>query len=108
MRQTLRKVSVDSVGDASADDLLRFLYDLGFRQPTACGWGVAAAFAGVPAWLAMVSLMEGNVLSGVAFAGIGSLILGLRVYMLRKLGGKRLVGRRTVAEHPLPPIDIDA
>ncbi|MGH6618445.1 MAG: hypothetical protein ACREF6_02770 [Alphaproteobacteria bacterium] len=81
-----RKVSVDSVGDASADDLLRFLYDLAFRQRSLWGWGVASAFAAIPGWLSLVSMIEGNAVSGAVFAAMCGLILGLRIYLLRKIG----------------------
>lgn len=81
-----RKVSVDSVGDASADDLLRFLYDLAFRQRSLWGWGVAGALAAIPGWLSLVSMVEGNAVSGAVFAAMCGLILGLRIYLLRKLG----------------------
>lgn len=79
-----RKVSVDSVGDASADDLLRFVYDLAFRQPSAWGWSVAGAFAAIPAWLSLVSAMEGNAVSGAVFAAMCAFILALRIYLLRR------------------------
>ena len=103
-----RKVSVDSVVDASADDLLRFLYDLGFRQPSYLGWVVAGAFAAVPGWLAAVSLIEGNTVSGMVFAGMCGLILGLRVYLLRKTGHYAFNGRKAAANERATPIDIDA
>lgn len=103
-----RKVSVDSVGDASADDLLRFLYDLGFRQPSVWGWGVVGAFAAVPGWLALVSLLEGNIVSGAVFAVMCGLILGLRVYLLRKMGLYVFDTRKVMADERAAPIDIDA
>lgn len=93
-----RKVSVDSVGDASADDLLRFLYDLAFRRPSVWGWGVAGAFAAIPGWLALVSLIEGNVVSGAVFAAMCGLILGLRIYLLRKMGGYVIDLRKAAAD----------
>ena len=103
-----RKVSVDSVGDASADDLLRFLYDLGFRQPSYLGWAISGAFAAVPGWLAAVSLIEGNTISGVVFAGMCGLILGLRVYMLRKMGLYAFDTRKAATRERTMPVDIDA
>ena len=103
-----RKVSVDSVVDASADDLLRFLYDLGFRQPSYLGWGIAVAFAAVPGWLAAVSLIEGNTVSGVIFAGMCCLILGLRVYLLRRTAHYAFNGRKAATNERAMPIDIDA
>jgi hypothetical protein len=103
-----RKVSVDSVGDASADDLLRFLYDLGFRRPAVWGWGIAGAFAAIPGWLALVSLIEGNTVSGVVFAAMCGLILGLRVYLLHKMGLYAFNTHRTPSDERIAPIDIDA
>ena len=79
-----RKVSVDSVGDASADDLLRFLYDLTFRQTSFWGWVVAAAFSAVPAWLAIVCLLENNTVGGVALIALAGVIPGLRYYLLHR------------------------
>ena len=81
-----RKVSVDSVGDASADDLLRLLYDLIFRQPTVWGWVAAGVFAAVPAWLAIVCLIEGNIVGGVAFTLMAGVLPGLRYFLLHKMG----------------------
>jgi hypothetical protein len=77
-----RKVSVDSVGDTSADDLLRFLYDLTFRQTSLWGWVLAAAFAAVPAWLAIVCLLEDNIVGGIVLATLASVIPCLRYYRL--------------------------
>lgn len=79
-----RKVSVDSVGDASADDLLRFLYDLTFRQPSVWGWVVAFAFSAVPAWLAIVCLLENNIVGGLALLALACVIPGLRHYLLHR------------------------
>ena len=81
-----RKVSVDSVSDASADDLLRYLYDLTFRQPSSWGWVVAGAFAAIPAWLAIVCMVEGNVVGSIAFLAMTSTVPGLRYYLLRRKG----------------------
>lgn len=81
-----RKVSVDSVGDQSTDDLLRFLYDLTFRQPTSWGWAVAAGFAALPTWLAIVCITEGNAVGGTAFIAMAATVPGLRYYLLRKKG----------------------
>lgn len=76
-----RKVSVDSVGDASADDILRFLYDLTFRQQTVWGWVAAAAFAIIPLWLAIVCLFEGNVVGGIALIVMAGIIPGIRYFL---------------------------
>ena len=103
-----RKVSVDSVSDASADDLLRFLYDLGFRKPSGWGWSIAVAFAAVPGWLAVVSLIEGNNVSGAVFAAMCGLIVGLRVYLLRKMGLYAFDTRKAPADKHTMAIDIDA
>lgn len=81
-----RKVSVDSVADASADDLLHFLYDLTFRQPSSWGWGIAFLFAAIPSWLAIVCLFEGNVVGGIAFVTMAAAVPGLRYYLLRRKG----------------------
>lgn len=79
-----RKVSVDSVGDASADDLLRFLYDLTFRQTSFWGWVLAAAFAAMPAWLAIVCLLEDNIVGGIVLVALAGVIPGLRYYRLSR------------------------
>lgn len=102
-----RKVSVDSVGDASADDLLRFLYDLAFRRPSAWGWTVAGGFAAIPGWLSLVSLLEGNFVSGVVFTVMCALILGLRFYLLRKMGLSVFSGRAAAVGDRTQPFDID-
>ena len=81
-----RKVSVDSVADASADDLLRFLYDLTLRQPSSWGWAVAGAFAAIPAWLAIVSIVEGNIVGSIVFVAMTAAVPGLRYYVLRRKG----------------------
>jgi hypothetical protein len=81
-----RKVSVDSVGDTSADDLLRFLYDLIFRQPSVWGWLAAGVFAAVPAWLALVCFLEGNLVGGVVFVAMAGVLPGLRYYLLHRMG----------------------
>ena len=81
-----RKVSVDSVGDTSADDLLRFLYDLTLRQPSGWGWVSAGAFAILPAWLAIVCLIDGNVIGGLVLIAMASAIPGLRYYLLHRNG----------------------
>lgn len=81
-----RKVSVDSVGDTSADDLLRFLYDLTFRQTSLWGWVVAAAFAAIPAWLATVCLLEDNVIGGIVLLVLAGSIPGLRYYRIYRHG----------------------
>jgi hypothetical protein len=77
---------VDSVGDASADDLLRFLYDLVLRQPTGWGWVAASAFAALPAWLAIVCLFDGNVVGGLVLLAMAGVIPGLRYYLLQRNG----------------------
>lgn len=79
-----RKVSVDSVGDASADDLLRFLYDLTFRQPSVWGWVVAIAFSAMPAWLAIVCFLENNIVGGLALLALAGVIPALRHYLLHR------------------------
>lgn len=81
-----RKVSVDSVGDASADDILRFLYDLTFRQQTVWGWVAAAAFAIIPLWLAIVCLFEGNVVGGIVLVAMAGVIPGIRYFLLHRNG----------------------
>jgi len=81
-----RKVSVDSVGDTSADDLLHFLYDLTFRQHSAWGWVVACLFAAVPAWLSIVSIFESNIVGVIAFSLMACVIPGLRYYLLHRMG----------------------
>lgn len=81
-----RKVSVDSVTDASADDLLRFLYDLTLRQPSLWGWVVAGAFAAIPAWLAIVSMMEGNIVGAIIFVAMTATVPSVRYYFLRRKG----------------------
>jgi hypothetical protein len=73
---------VDSVGDASADDLLRFLYDLTFRQTSLWGWVVAAAFSAIPVWLAIVCLLESNIVGGVVLATLAGAIPAVRYYRL--------------------------
>jgi hypothetical protein len=103
-----RKVSVDSVGDTPADDLLRFLYDLGFRQRSAWGWVVAGAFAALPGWFALVSLIEGNTVSGTVFTTMCGLILGLRFYALRKMDLDAFGTRHATPTERATPIDIDA
>lgn len=77
-----RKVSVDSVSDASADDLLRFLYDLTFRQTSVWGWVLVAAFSAMPVWLAIVCLLENNITGGVVLIVLAGVIPGLRSYLL--------------------------
>jgi hypothetical protein len=102
-----RKVSVDSVTDASADDLLRFLYDLAFRQRSRWGWAVAGAFAAVPGWLSLVSLVEGNTVSCAVFAAMAGVVPGLRLYMLRKMELSIFSERRMAADDAVLPFDID-
>ena len=77
---------MDSVSDASADDLLRYLYDLTFRQPSSWGWGVASAFAVLPAWLAIVCMVEGNLIGSIVFVAMAGTVPGLRYYLLRRKG----------------------
>ena len=79
-----RKVSVDSVSDTSADDLLRHLYDLTFRRPSSWGWVVAICFAAFPAWLAIVCAVEGNVIGAVVFLLMTALVPLLRYFLLRR------------------------
>jgi hypothetical protein len=98
---------VDSVGDTSADDLLRFLYDLAFRRPSAWGWTVAGAFAAIPGWLSLVSLLDGNFVSSAVFTVMCALILGLRFYLLRKMGLSVFSGRAAASNDRTQPFDID-
>ena len=77
---------MDSVTDATADDLLRHLYDLTFRQPTSWGWGIAGVFAALPAWLAIVCMVEGNVIGSVVLVALAGTVPGLRYYLLRRKG----------------------
>ena len=77
-------MSVDSVSDASADDLLRHLYDLTFRQSSFWGWVVAICFAAFPAWLAIVCTVEGNVIGGIVFLLMTALVPLLRYFLLRR------------------------
>lgn len=98
---------MDSVGDTSADDLLRFVYDLAFRQPSGWGWTVAGGFVAVPGWLALVSLIERNLLSAAVFATMCGVILGLRVYLLRKIGYPVFAWRKKTPEYHAGPFDID-
>ncbi len=102
-----RKVSVDSVADTSADDLLRFLYDLAFRQPTPWGWAVAGAFAAIPGWMSIVSFLEGKTVSGVVFGAMCAVILGLRFYMLRRVALAIFKERKIAADDTATPFDID-
>lgn len=102
-----RKVSVDSVADTSADDLLRHLYDLAFRQPSRWGWAVAGAFAAIPGWLSLVTLIEGRMVSSAVFAIMAAVVPGLRVYMLRKLGLPVFRERQATANDAILPFDID-
>jgi hypothetical protein len=83
---------VDSVSDPSADDLLRHLYDLTFRQPSSWGWVVATLFAAAPAWLAVVSMIEGNVIGSVVFLLMTAIVPVLRYFLLRR-GGHSTFGR---------------
>ena len=99
---------MDSVGDASADDLLRFLYDLAFRQRSLWGWAVAVAFAAVPGWLALVSLIEGNYLSGVVFVAMCAIVPGLRYYLLRKIELSVLDGRTHTPDGMAQPFDVES
>lgn len=82
-----RKVSVDSVSDTSADDLLRFLYDLTFRQPSPWGWVAAGCFAAFPAWLAIVCVIEGNVVGSIVLLLMTAMVPALRTYLLRRRSG---------------------
>jgi hypothetical protein len=102
-----RKVSVDSVADTSADDLLRFLYDFAFRQPSRWGWAVAGAFAAVPGWLSLVSLLEGKMVSCAVFTTMSVVILGLRFYMLHKMELSVFKERKRAADDAVLPFDID-
>jgi hypothetical protein len=87
-----RKVSVDSVSDTSADDLLRFLYDLTFRQPSPWGWVAAGCFAALPAWLAIVCMVEGNVIGSVVLLLMTGMVPLLRTFLLRR-NGHRVFGK---------------
>lgn len=80
-----RKVSVDSVSDGSADDLLKSLYELTFRQPSSWGWVVAGLFAIVPAWLAIVCISEGNYVGGIAFSAMAAFVPGLRYLLVHRV-----------------------
>jgi hypothetical protein len=102
-----RKVSVDSTADASADDLLRFLYDLAFCQPSRWGWAVAGAFAAVPGWLALVSFFDGKTVSCLVFTVMSAVILGLRVLMRRRITRSAVSERREAADETPRPFDID-
>jgi hypothetical protein len=102
-----RKVSVDSVADTSADDLLRFLYDLAFRQPSRWGWAVAGGFAAIPGWLSLVSLLEGKMVSCAVFATMAAVILGLRFYLLRRMALSVFNERKHKADDSAVPFDID-
>jgi len=81
-----RKVSVDSISDASADDLLRHLYDLTFRQRSSWGWVVAGCFAAIPAWLAIVCMVEGNVIGSIVLLLMTGMVPVLRYFLLRRRG----------------------
>jgi hypothetical protein len=83
---------VDSVSDPSADDLLRHLYDLTFRQPSSWGWIVAGLFAAGPAWLAIVCMIEGNVVGSAVFLLMTGIVPALRYFLLRR-GGYAPFGR---------------
>jgi len=77
---------VDSASDTSADDLLRYLYDLTFRQPSSWGWAVAGVFAAIPAWLAIVCMIEGNIIGGGILVAMTGTVPGLRYYILSRKG----------------------
>ena len=89
-RNVSRKVSVDSIGDAGTDDLLRNLYSLAFRQESAWGWLTAICFLTVPLWISFVCWSEGNLVCATVFGAVGAAILGLRLYCLRLTGRQEM------------------
>ena len=82
-RDVSRKVSVESVGDAWTDDLLRNLYTLAFRQDSVWGWITAACFLAVPGWISIVCLSDDNIVCAIVFGALAAGILALRLYFLR-------------------------
>ena len=80
-----RKVSVDSVSDGSADDLLKSLYELTFRRHSSWGWVIAGLFALVPTWLAIVCISEGNIVGGVAFSAMAAFVPALRFLLVHRI-----------------------
>ena len=84
-----RKVSVDSIRDPWADDLLHSLYDLIFRRRNGAGWIAASAFLAVPSAIAVLCLVDGNMLGGTVFTVISISVLSLRLLCLRRSGGSK-------------------
>lgn len=81
-----RKVSVDSIRDPWADDLLYSLYDLVFRRRSGAGWIAASAFLAAPSAIAVLCLIDGNMLGGAVFAIISVGVLSFRLFCLRRSG----------------------